>query len=190
MYDKDIEVLATLYEKKDFKGASRALGLKEATLKGKIASLEERFGIRILAEDKGEPIFTRAGKSIAEDAIFIIKYSNTAIGKALHLEVEDGFFIKVGSSMLSPEKELLSVELNVHRDVIIALAGLTLFEKKSGDAECIAMLNRKQEELINLSEEFNREIGKYIGESSLGELNRQAFESHRSFLNRLRKLLS
>ncbi len=89
-----------------------------------------------------------------------------------------------------PEKELLSVELNVHRDVIIALAGLTLFEKKSGDAECIAMLNRKQEELINLSEEFNREIGKYIGESSIGELNRQAFESHRSFLNRLRKLLS
>ncbi len=109
MYDKDIEVLATLYEKKDFKGASRALGLKEATLKGKIASLEERFGIRILAEDKGEPIFTRAGKSIAEDAIFIIKYSNTAIGKAQHLEVEDGFFIKVGSSMLSPEKELLSL---------------------------------------------------------------------------------
>ena len=52
------------------------------------------------------------------------------------------------------------------------------------------MLNRKQEELINLSEEFNREIGKYIGESSIGELNRQAFESHRSFLNRLRKLLS
>ena len=88
-----------------------------------------------------------------------------------------------------PEKELLSIELKVHRDVIIALAGLTLFEKKAGNAECLAMLNRKRTELEALSEEFNREIRKYVGDSSVAELNHQAFESHRRFLDRLQSLL-
>ena len=89
-----------------------------------------------------------------------------------------------------PEKELLAVELNVHRDVIIALAGLTLFEKKTGNAACADLLDRKQKELETLSDEFNREIGKYVGASSIGELNCQAFGSHRNFLARLRKLLN
>ncbi len=88
-----------------------------------------------------------------------------------------------------PEKELLSIELKVHQDVIIALAGLTLFERKSGNPESIAMLDQKRKELKELSEEFNREIRKYVGDSSVAELNRQAFESHRKFLDRLQTLL-
>ena len=57
--------------------------------------------------------------------------------------------------------------------MIIALAGLTLFEKKTGNAACADLLDRKQKELETLSDEFNREIGKYVGASSIGELNCQ-----------------
>ena len=42
MYDRDIEALCILYEKKDYKAAAHALGMKETTLKSRVTALEEK----------------------------------------------------------------------------------------------------------------------------------------------------
>lgn len=109
MYDSDIEALCVLYEKKDFKSASRSLKIKEASLKAKIGMLEERYGVHILSSDKGEVLFTDAGKSLAEDASFIIKYANSAISKARMLEAEENFSLKIGTSFTTSDKDIMGL---------------------------------------------------------------------------------
>ena len=69
MYDKDIEALCILYEKKDYKAAAHALGMKETTLKSRVTALEEKYGVRILSAEKDDAIFTNAGKSLAAAVI-------------------------------------------------------------------------------------------------------------------------
>lgn len=108
MYDRDIEALCILYEKKDYKAAAHALGMKETTLKSRVTALEEKYGVRILLAEKDDAIFTNAGKSLAQDALFMIRYSNSAIQKAQRIEAEENLSLKVGTSYMAPGKELVS----------------------------------------------------------------------------------
>ena len=53
--------------------------------------------------------FTDAGKSLAEDASFIIKYANSAISKARMLEAEENFSLKIGTSFTTSDKDIMGL---------------------------------------------------------------------------------
>ncbi len=110
MYDKDIEALSALYEKKSFCASAEALGIKESSLKSRIEALEKRYRIRILLGiNEGDALFSPAGASLAEDARFIMRYAKTALENAGRLEREYDESVKIGSAFMAPEKEIYSL---------------------------------------------------------------------------------
>lgn len=107
--ESDMEALAALYEEKDFKRAAKRLSVSESALKTRISSIEERAGISIVTSAKEEgAIFTNAGKSLAEDFAFVIRYIISAMEKARMIEAEDESRIRIGMSTFSPRKEFES----------------------------------------------------------------------------------
>ena len=107
--ESDMEALAALYEEKDFKRAAKRLRVSESALKTRISSIEEKAGISIVTSAKEEgAIFTNAGKSLAEDFAFVIRYIISAMEKARMIEAEDESRIRIGMSTFSPRKEFES----------------------------------------------------------------------------------
>ena len=107
--ESDMEALSALYEEKEFKRAAKRLKVSKSALKTRISSLEERVGISLVTSAKEEgAIFTNAGKSLAEDSAFVIRYIISALEKARMIEAEDESRIRIGMSTFSPRKEFES----------------------------------------------------------------------------------
>lgn len=110
MHNPQIETFISVAENGSFTKAADALFITPPAVMKQINALEERLGITLLTRTNHGLQLTDAGKSILQDAKYIIDYSNRSIEKAKAIDNKDKQqSIRIGTSIMTPAKFLLDV---------------------------------------------------------------------------------
>ena len=102
MYDRYIETLIIVADCGSLTKASELLHLSTTAIMKQINNLEEQLDIQIFIRTHRGLKLSEAGKSIYNDAKYIIEYSKDSINRAKKIERSNDYFIRIGTSLMNP----------------------------------------------------------------------------------------
>ena len=109
MYNPQLETFICVADEGSFNKASEKLFISSTAVIKQINSLEHHLGIQLFIRTHRGLYLTEAGKSLYEDAKYIIEYSKRSIQKANGLERKDDHIIHIGISPLTPTSFLSEI---------------------------------------------------------------------------------
>ncbi|MDE7263358.1 MAG: LysR family transcriptional regulator [Anaeroplasmataceae bacterium] len=116
MYNLQLLTFISVAEQGSFSKAADALFISPTAVMKQINALEERLGISVFSRTNQGLELTEAGKSLLEDAKYIIDYSFKAVEKAKKIEDQEKYqTIRIGTSIMTPAKFLLDVWNDIHQ---------------------------------------------------------------------------
>ncbi|MDO4649718.1 MAG: LysR family transcriptional regulator [Eubacteriales bacterium] len=92
-----------------FSKAGEQLFLSSTAVMKQMNQLEAHIGLPLLVRTNHGIKMTEAGESLYEDAKFMLRYSEQAIGRAYTRQLKEQYTIRLGSSMLYPSKTLIEL---------------------------------------------------------------------------------
>ena len=108
MYNRLLDAFIKTAEAGSFTKASESLFLSPTAIMKQVNSLEDHLGLRLLERTPSGVSLTDAGKSLYDDARFMISYSDAAIERAREASSEQKIF-RVGTSILNPAKPFVDL---------------------------------------------------------------------------------
>ncbi|MDE7215759.1 MAG: LysR family transcriptional regulator [Clostridia bacterium] len=110
MYNTQLETFISVAENGSFSKTAEAFFISPTAVMKQINALEGRLGITLFNRTNHGLALTEAGKSLLQDAKYIIDYSERAIEKAKDIDDKDKRqTIRIGTSIMTPAKFLLDV---------------------------------------------------------------------------------
>lgn len=109
MYNPLLDTLIEVAECGSFLKASERLYISPTAVMKQINQLERHIGLPLFIRTRQGVALTRAGKSIYEDAVQIIKQSRRAIQRAYKEQEAGQIVIRVGTSALYPCRVLMDI---------------------------------------------------------------------------------
>lgn len=110
MYHPQLTTFISVAESGSFTKTADALFITPTAVMKQINALEERIGVVLFDRTNHGLMLTEAGKSLLQDARYLIDYSDRAIEKAKEIEgKERRQSIRIGTSIMTPAKFLLDV---------------------------------------------------------------------------------
>lgn len=110
MYNPQIETFIAVAENGSFSKAAEAFFISSTAVMKQINALEERLDMALFIRTNHGLQLTEAGKSLLQDAKYMVDYSARAIEKAKDIDnKEKRQSIRIGTSIMTPAKFLLDV---------------------------------------------------------------------------------
>lgn len=108
MYNRLLDAFIKTAESGSFTKASSSLFLSPTAIMKQVNALEDHLGLRLLERTPSGVALTDAGRSLYNDAKFIISYSEAAIERAREVSSAQKVF-RVGTSILNPAKPFVDL---------------------------------------------------------------------------------
>lgn len=109
MYNSQLEMFIKVAEVGSFNKAAKESFITPTAVIKQINSLEETLGVRLFDRSHTGLKLTSAGRSMYQDAKYIIQYCHDSMTRAKNAMLEDGDVIRVGSSCMTPAQLLMEL---------------------------------------------------------------------------------
>ncbi len=104
-----IKTFMSVVDTGSFSKAGEQLFISPTAVMKQMNQLEAHIGLPLLVRTNHGISMTEAGQSLYEDASFMLRYSEQAIGRAYTRQLKEQYIIRLGSSMLYPSKTLIEL---------------------------------------------------------------------------------
>ena len=88
LYNVHLDTLIRVVETGSFRGASEKIGISPSAVLKQISLLEQDIGTKLFERGRKGVVLTEAGKSVYDDAKYMIQYSKEACERALERPVK------------------------------------------------------------------------------------------------------
>lgn len=109
MYNPQLETFIRAADAGSFNKAAEELYITPTAVLKQINLLEESLGIKLFERTHRGLILTKAGRSMYQDAKYIIQYCRDSVTRAKNAMQEDSSIIRIGSSPMTPAQLLMDL---------------------------------------------------------------------------------
>ena len=109
MYNPQLETFLHVADAGSFNKAAEESFITPTAVIKQINSLEESLGVRLFDRSHRGLTLTKAGRSIYQDARYIIQYCRDSVTRAKNAMQEDENIIRIGSSPMTPAQLLMDL---------------------------------------------------------------------------------
>ncbi len=120
MYNPQLETFLRVADAGSFTKAAEEAYITPTAVIKQINLLEESLGVKLFDRSHRGLMLTKAGRSLYQDAKYIIQYCRDSVARAKNAMLEDTNVIRVGSSPMTPAQllmELWSKVQTLHPDI-------------------------------------------------------------------------
>ena len=114
LYNVHLDTLIRVVETGSFRGASEKIGISPSAVLKQISLLEQDIGTKLFERGRKGVVLTEAGKSVYDDAKYMIQYSKEACERALELARKNQNVVRIGMSQLAPASVFSKYWPSVH----------------------------------------------------------------------------
>lgn len=115
MYNPQLETFLRVADAGSFNRAAEESFITPTALMKQINLLETSLGVKLFERTHHGLRLTRAGKSLYQDAKYIIQYCRDSVTRAKNAMQEDTSVIRVGTSPMTPAQLLMQLWPNIQR---------------------------------------------------------------------------
>lgn len=135
MYNPQIATFIMVAENGSFSKAADALFVTPTAIMKQINALEARLSVTLFDRTNHGLVLTNAGKSVLQDAKYMIDYSARAVEKARDIDTKDNQkSIRIGTSVMTPAKFILDIWIQIQNELSNLKIELTPFENTPENA--------------------------------------------------------
>lgn len=109
MYNPQLETFLHVADAGSFNKAAEERFITPTAVIKQINSLEESLGVRLFDRSHRGLTLTKAGRSMYQDARYIIQYCRDSVTRAKNAMQEDENIIRIGSSPMTPAQLLMDL---------------------------------------------------------------------------------
>ena len=109
MYNPQLETFIRAADAGSFNKAAEELYITPTAVIKQINLLEESLGVKLFDRTHRGLILTKAGRSMYQDAKYIIQYCRDSVTRAKNAMQEDSSIIRIGSSPMTPAQLLMDL---------------------------------------------------------------------------------
>ena len=109
MYNPQLETFLRVADAGSFSRAAEEAYITPTAVIKQINLLEESLGVKLFERSHRGLTLTRAGRSLYQDAKYIIQYCRDSVARAKNAMLEDTNVIRVGSSPMTPAQILMQL---------------------------------------------------------------------------------
>ena len=120
MYNPQLETFIRVADAGSFNKAAEESYITPTAVIKQINLLEEKLGVSLFERTHRGLLLTKAGRSLYQDAKYIIQYCRDSVTRARNAMQEDSNIIRIGSSPMTPAQllmELWSKIQTLHPDI-------------------------------------------------------------------------
>ncbi len=114
MYNPQLETFLRVADAGSFSKAAEEAYITPTAVIKQINLLEESLGVKLFDRSHRGLTLTRAGRSLYQDAKYIIQYCRDSVARAKNAMLEDTNVIRVGSSPMTPAQLLMQLWTKVN----------------------------------------------------------------------------
>ena len=107
MYNPQLETFLRVADAGSFNKAAEEAFITPTAVIKQINSLEDSLGVKLFDRTHRGLTLTKAGRSMYQDAKYVIKYCRDSVTRAKNAMLEDSNIIRVGSSPMTPAQLLM-----------------------------------------------------------------------------------
>lgn len=115
MYNPQLETFLRVADAGSFNKAAEEAFITPTAVIKQINSLEDSFGVKLFDRTHRGLTLTKAGRSMYQDAKYIIGYCRDSVTRAKNAMLEDSNIIRVGSSPMTPAQLLMRLWSKVQK---------------------------------------------------------------------------
>lgn len=108
MYNKYLEAFITAADCGSLNKASELMYLSTTAIMKQINQLEKHLGIQLFIRTNKGLQLSEAGKSLYQDARYIIQFSDEALERARNIMKNKDYLIRIGTSLMNPVQNISS----------------------------------------------------------------------------------
>lgn len=143
MYNPQLDTFISVADAGSFSKAAEELYVTPTAVIKQINVLEEKLRFRLFNRSNRGLTLTAAGKSLYNDAKYLISYSEKAVARARNAGEEEKNVIRIGISPLTPAQILLQIWPQIHSHVPDLRFQLVPFDSNPDDpSEVLSELGR------------------------------------------------
>ena len=116
MYNPQLETFLCVAESGSFNKAAEKLYISPPAVIKQINVLEESLDLQLFVRTHRGLQLTEAGKSLAQDAKYIIQYCKDSVTRAKNAMQQDEEIIRIGTSPMTPAQVLLDLWPELQKD--------------------------------------------------------------------------
>ncbi len=109
MYNPQLETFIRVADAGSFSKAADESYITPTAVIKQINSLEKSLGVKLFERNHRGLRLTRAGRSVYQDAKYIIGYCRDSVTRAKNAMIEDASIIRIGSSPMTPAQLLMGL---------------------------------------------------------------------------------
>ena len=114
MYNPQLETFLRVADAGSFNKAAEESFITPMAVIKQINSLEESLGVRLFDRSHRGLTLTKAGRSMYQDARYIIQYCRDSVTRAKNAMQEDENIIRIGSSPMTPAQLLMALWVKIN----------------------------------------------------------------------------
>ena len=114
MYNPQLETFLRVADAGSFSRAAAATYITPTAVIKQINLLEESLGVKLFERSHRGLTLTKAGRSLYQDAKYVIQYCRDSVARAKNAMLEDTNIIRVGSSPMTPAQLLMQLWAKVN----------------------------------------------------------------------------
>ena len=114
MYNPQLDTFLCVAESGSFNKAAEKLYISPPAVLKQINLLEESLGLQLFVRTHRGLVLTEAGKSLVQDARYIIQYCKDSVTRARNAMQSGGSVIRIGTSLMTPAQVLVDLWPRLH----------------------------------------------------------------------------
>lgn len=114
MYNPQLDTFLCVAESGSFNKAAEKLYISPPAVIKQINLLEESLGLQLFVRTHRGLVLTEAGKSLVQDARYIIQYCKDSVTRARNAMQSSGSVIRIGTSLMTPAQVLVDLWPRLH----------------------------------------------------------------------------
>lgn len=115
MYNPQLETFLRVADAGSFNKASEELYITPTAVVKQINLLEASLGLTLFVRTHRGLVLTESGKSLYQDARYVIHYCNDSVVRARNAAQTEGRVIRIGTSPMTPGQFLVELWPSIHR---------------------------------------------------------------------------
>lgn len=116
MYNKYLESFISAADYGSLNKAAEAMYISSTALMKQINQLEKHLGIQLFIRTNKGLQLSEAGKSLYQDAKYMIQFSQEALERAHHIELHQDHLIRIGTSLMNPIQNISSLLQDISKE--------------------------------------------------------------------------
>lgn len=153
MINNQLVTFISVVESGSFSKAADTLFISPTAVMKQIDNLENRLNLQLFIRTNQGLVLTETGKSVYQDAKYLVDYSSRALEKAKNISIKENKpTIRIGTSVMTPAKFILDIWDDIHNIIPDLNVELIPFENTKENA---------REILKNLGQQIDIVAGLY-----------------------------